>query len=123
MALFSGRASAFVVSLGARAGQEAGRVACAAALRLVVGTASALCLFHPVMAQQTGPAFVVPYSGTLKKINDSGVIRIGHRENSPPFAFLDPGGSRSATRWTSATSSSRRSPSSSGRTSLSTTGP
>jgi glutamate/aspartate transport system substrate-binding protein len=36
-----------------------------------------------------GPAFVVPYSGTLKRINDTGVVRIGHRENSPPFAFLD----------------------------------
>ena len=34
-------------------------------------------------------AFQVPYTGTLKKINDSGVLRIGYRENSPPFAFLD----------------------------------
>jgi glutamate/aspartate transport system substrate-binding protein len=32
---------------------------------------------------------VVPYAGTLKKINDSGEVRIGYRENSPPFAFLD----------------------------------
>ena len=31
----------------------------------------------------------VRYTGTLKKINDSGEIRIGYRENSPPFAFLD----------------------------------
>src|SRR5215471_15402707 len=92
MVLFSGRASAFVVSLGARAGHEAGRVACAVALRAVVGVAIALCLIPPAIAQQTNPAFVFPYSGTLKKINDSGVVRIGHRENSPPFAFLDPGG-------------------------------
>jgi glutamate/aspartate transport system substrate-binding protein len=31
----------------------------------------------------------VPYSGTLKTIRDSGVVRLGHRQNSPPFAFLD----------------------------------
>ena len=51
-----------------------------------------LCLALPVIAQQDSPAFVVPYSGTLKKINDTGVVRIGHRENSPPFAFLDRNG-------------------------------
>jgi ABC-type amino acid transport substrate-binding protein len=51
--------------------------------------AVALCMVHPVIAQQSAPPFVVPYSGTLKKINDSGVLRIGYRENSPPFAFLD----------------------------------
>ena len=41
------------------------------------------------VAQQPGVPFAVKYTGTLKKIDDSGVIRIGHRENSPPFAFLD----------------------------------
>ena len=51
--------------------------------------ALALCVVHPVIAQQSAPPFAVPYSGTLKKINDSGVLRIGYRENSPPFAFLD----------------------------------
>jgi glutamate/aspartate transport system substrate-binding protein len=40
-------------------------------------------------AQPAKAAFVIPYTGTLKKINDSGAIRIGYRENSPPFAFLD----------------------------------
>jgi glutamate/aspartate transport system substrate-binding protein len=30
-----------------------------------------------------------PFSGTLKKILDSGTVVIGHRQNSPPFAFLD----------------------------------
>ncbi len=48
----------------------------------------ALCLVQPVGAQSPG-ALVIPYTGTLKKINDSGDIRIGYRENSPPFAFLD----------------------------------
>src|SRR4029434_8110678 len=36
------------------------------------------------------PAFEVPYTGTLKKIRDSGVIQLGYRENSPPFAFIGP---------------------------------
>src|SRR3989440_11919348 len=57
--------------------------------KAVIAAALALCPVHPVIAQQSNAAFVVPYSGTLKKINDSGVLRIGHRENSPPFAFLD----------------------------------
>lgn len=29
------------------------------------------------------------YTGTLKKVRDSGVVVLGYRENSPPFAFLD----------------------------------
>ena len=40
-------------------------------------------------AQQKEFPVVHPFSGTLQKIYDSGVIRVGHRENSPPFAFLD----------------------------------
>lgn len=32
---------------------------------------------------------VAPFSGTLQKVYETGVIRIGHRENSPPFSFLD----------------------------------
>ena len=60
--------------------------------RLVTATmaaALALCLVQPASAQQRDAPFAVPYAGTLKKINDSGEIRIGYRENSPPFAFLD----------------------------------
>jgi ABC-type amino acid transport substrate-binding protein len=57
--------------------------------KAVITALLALCLVDPVVAQQSSAPFVVPYSGTLKKINDSGVLRIGHRENSPPFAFLD----------------------------------
>jgi glutamate/aspartate transport system substrate-binding protein len=49
----------------------------------------ALCQAPAAIAQQSN-AFVVPYTGTLKKVNESGALRIGHRENSPPFAFLDP---------------------------------
>jgi len=53
--------------------------------------ALSLCLVLPAIAQPTkgAAAFTYPYSGTLKKINESGEIRVGHRENSPPFAFLD----------------------------------
>ena len=76
--------------------------------------ALALCVVDPVLAQQSN-AFVVPYTGTLKKVNESGVMRIGYRENSPPFAFLDAKGSRSAIRWTSARWWSRRSSRSSGK--------
>ena len=61
-------------------------------LSLVTATmtiALALCWSEPATAQQRDTSFAVPYTGTLKKINDSGEIRIGYRENSPPFAFLD----------------------------------
>jgi ABC-type amino acid transport substrate-binding protein len=51
--------------------------------------AFALCAGAIAHAQPIQPAFAVPYTGTLKKINDSGNVRLGHRENSPPFAFLD----------------------------------
>jgi glutamate/aspartate transport system substrate-binding protein len=59
-----------------------------AVLKALMLAALALCVVDPVLAQQSN-AFVVPYTGTLKKVNESGVLRIGHRENSPPFAFLD----------------------------------
>jgi glutamate/aspartate transport system substrate-binding protein len=39
--------------------------------------------------EQPAGQLVIKYAGTLGKINESGVVRIGHRENSPPFAFLD----------------------------------
>lgn len=47
---------------------------------LVAGTA---------VAQPRTATEVAPFSGTLQKIYETGVIRLGHRENSPPFAFLD----------------------------------
>src|SRR3982751_1567129 len=52
-------------------------------------TTLALCLVQPADAQQRDSPFAVPYTGTLRKINDTGEVRIGYRENSPPFAFLD----------------------------------
>jgi ABC-type amino acid transport substrate-binding protein len=59
-------------------------------VKALTAAALALCLLEPVLGQSS--AFVVPYTGTLKKVNESGVLRIGYRENSPPFAFLDPKG-------------------------------
>src|SRR5436305_9652796 len=35
---------------------------------------------------------LVRYTGTLKKVQDSGVVMLGYRENSPPFAFRDDAG-------------------------------
>jgi len=40
--------------------------------------ALALSLIKPVFGQQG--TFVVPYTGTLKKVNESGVLRLGSRE-------------------------------------------
>src|SRR2546421_721186 len=40
-------------------------------------------------SQPSRSAFEIPRTGTLKKISDSGIVRLGYRENSPPFAFLD----------------------------------
>ncbi len=50
----------------------------------------ALVAIQPAAAQRDNAPFAVAYTGTLKKINDSGVVHIGYRENSPPFAFLGP---------------------------------
>ena len=50
----------------------------------------ALCLVQQAHAQHRDGSLVdVPYTGTLKKVKESGEIRIGYRQNSPPFAFLD----------------------------------
>src|SRR5258706_7452610 len=60
-------------------------------LSLIVSALLAMGVALPAHAQAK-PAFEVPYTGTLKRIKESGVLRIGYRENSPPFAFLDPKG-------------------------------
>lgn len=74
---------------------RAGAPSAAAALgarRVVVLALAALALAFgaPTRAQTKAPAYEVPYTGTLKKIRDSGVIHVGYRENSPPFAFIGP---------------------------------
>ena len=48
-----------------------------------------LLLMGSAVAQPRTALAVAPFTGTLQKIYETGVIRIGHRENSPPFAFLD----------------------------------
>ena len=42
-----------------------------------------------VAALLAAPAFAQELSGTLRKIQDSGSITIGHRETSIPFSYLD----------------------------------
>ena len=49
----------------------------------------ALLVMGSAVAQPRIATAVAPFTGTLQKIYETGVIRIGHRENSPPFAFLD----------------------------------
>jgi len=44
---------------------------------------------QPAIAQRAGALIVAYSSATLKRIDETGVVRLGHRENSPPFAFLD----------------------------------
>jgi len=62
-----------------------------AALTRWLGLAALLCVIvtGAAAAQQKAFPSVEPFSGTLQKIYTGGVIRVGHRENSPPFAFLD----------------------------------
>ena len=84
MSISTGAAAAFTAT-NARASWRGGLAALAA-------VASAIALALPLDAQAQAGGFVPRYTGTLKKIADSGVVRIGHRENSPPFAFLDKSG-------------------------------
>jgi glutamate/aspartate transport system substrate-binding protein len=50
----------------------------------------AVMALAPSASAQTRPGVFVPkYTGTIKQIYETKTIRIGHRENSPPFAFLD----------------------------------
>ena len=48
-----------------------------------------LCAALAAAAQDTPPGVIDRLTGTLKKIKDSGVVRLGYRENSLPFSFLD----------------------------------
>jgi hypothetical protein len=44
---------------------------------------------EPAIAQQDA-ALSHRHTGTLKKINDSGVVRVGYRQNSPRLRFSTP---------------------------------
>lgn len=63
------------------------------AILLRITVACALALGAPLfaLAQEKSGALLPVYTGTLKKIHESGVMKIGYRENSVPFAFLDRG--------------------------------
>jgi len=37
------------------------------------------------------PVFAAELTGTLKKINDSGTITLGHRDSSIPFSYIADG--------------------------------
>lgn len=42
-----------------------------------------------LISAAAGAAQAEDLSGTLKKINDNGVIVVGHRESSVPFSYYD----------------------------------
>jgi glutamate/aspartate transport system substrate-binding protein len=62
--------------------------ACAARGKLWALVAG-MALSAAAVAQPRDAPTIPPFTGTLQKIYERGVIRLGHRENSPPFAFLD----------------------------------
>jgi glutamate/aspartate transport system substrate-binding protein len=55
----------------------------------VVAAVCALLAGAPAIAQGAGSSIVAYSSGTLKRIDETSIVRLGYRENSPPFAFLD----------------------------------
>jgi glutamate/aspartate transport system substrate-binding protein len=50
------------------------------------------CVGGSATAQESSPFIPDQLTGTLKKVKDSGVVKVGYRENSLPFAFRGPGG-------------------------------
>jgi glutamate/aspartate transport system substrate-binding protein len=66
------------------------------AVALAATLAALMSCPHQAAGAQQGTAAPAaaysPFSGTLRKILDSGVVVIGHRQNSPPFSFLDKNG-------------------------------
>lgn len=68
-----------------RAGRAFARAAQGRLCVLIAGIAVAAS----AAAQAREAMAIAPFTGTLQKIFERGVIRLGHRENSPPFAFLD----------------------------------
>ena len=48
-----------------------------------------MCIAFAAVAQESTPFTPDQLTGTLKKVKETGVIKVGHREKSVPFAFLD----------------------------------
>jgi glutamate/aspartate transport system substrate-binding protein len=57
--------------------------------RSIVAFVLSCCVVLGVAAQENTAQTANRLEGTLKKIKDSGVIRLGHRVSSIPFAYLD----------------------------------
>jgi len=55
----------------------------------VIGAVGALLAAAPALAQRADVPLVAYSSPTLKRIDATAIVRLGYRENSPPFAFLD----------------------------------
>ena len=55
----------------------------------VAVAACALLAANPAGAQRAGGLVVAYASPTLKRIDETATVRLGHRTSSPPFAFLD----------------------------------
>jgi glutamate/aspartate transport system substrate-binding protein len=72
----------------ARGPEGAARRPGSVAFGTVMALVAALLAFAG-SAQAADAPLLQAYSGTLKGIAESGKVRIGYRENSPPFAFLD----------------------------------
>jgi glutamate/aspartate transport system substrate-binding protein len=87
MARGSGSGSAFANDAGRGCG-DARPTAGARWVTLLVALC-ALVSTAPATAQRAGTVIAAYSSATLKRIDETGVVRLGHRENSPPFAFLD----------------------------------
>ena len=56
---------------------------------LVAGALCALLVAAPAAAQRSGALVVAYTSPTLKRIDETRVVRLGYRASSPPFAFVD----------------------------------
>jgi len=56
---------------------------------LCVALSTLLAANGMVFAQAPKPSLEAWSSATLKRIESTGIVRLGYRENSPPFAFLD----------------------------------
>lgn len=56
---------------------------------VVAGAMCALLVAAPAAAQRSGALVVAYTSPTLKRIDETRVVRLGYRTSSPPFAFMD----------------------------------
>ena len=61
-------------------------------LRAILALGLILFATRAANAQESDPLGRDRLTGTLKTVRDRGVLRLGHRENSFPFAFLTPKG-------------------------------